>query len=285
MAITGTTFDLMRVTPDKDALLYHALAQGNDKIITGYKNELAVRATGLNVYVNTGAAIVQGRLIEVTSEERITVTANKKGFICLMVDLTQSNTATGTPGSADYNPVNKQVRVSAVDALTLQDLHTTGKVYTYPLAEYSSNGTAVVLTPRNPAFTKTIAMVDGAEMKGVKSGLSNVTTTLDSNDYTVTSPYFKDNGGWIEVLKPCNINYRLTGMSVTVGTNWRDLSFLFQRNGQPVTSARNVVGSQNGGVIYTEGYVSLKKGDLFIIQTNGDTTAHVRTIKGIIEVY
>ena len=58
MAINGITFDRMRVTTKSDALLYYSMLDNNDRIIKGYKNELNVSATGLSVFVSTGACVV-----------------------------------------------------------------------------------------------------------------------------------------------------------------------------------------------------------------------------------
>lgn len=143
MTITGTTFDRMRVTPDKDALLYYSLNQGINRVIKGYKNNLELVVSGLNVSVNTGAAVIKGRLVEVTELHKLTVPANTSGYIVLTIDLTQQNSSTGTPGNSDYLPVNNQVSVQVVDKLVQQDLLNDGLIYMFPLASYTSNGTTV----------------------------------------------------------------------------------------------------------------------------------------------
>ena len=61
MTLQGYQFDKAKVTPEADAQLYSYLAQTSDnKVISG----LTATATGLNVYVSAGKALVQGRLIE-----------------------------------------------------------------------------------------------------------------------------------------------------------------------------------------------------------------------------
>lgn len=146
MAINGITFDRMRVTTKSDALLYYSMLDNNDRIIKGYKNELNVSATGLSVFVSTGACVVQGRLIDVDEEELVSVSANDTGYICLVIDLTQVNTSEGEAGTPGYTPVNNQVRLEVVKTLVQQDLFEDGKLYTFPLASFTSTGTTVNLT-------------------------------------------------------------------------------------------------------------------------------------------
>ena len=146
MAINGITFDRMRVTTKSDALLYYSMLDNNDRIVKGYKNELNVSATGLSVFVSTGACVVQGRLIDVDEEELVSVSANDTGYICLVIDLTQVNTSEGEAGTPGYTPVNNQVRLEVVKTLVQQDLFEEGKLYTFPLASFTSTGTTVVLT-------------------------------------------------------------------------------------------------------------------------------------------
>lgn len=149
MGLIGHTFPRMKVSPSADALLYHSLLDGNDRIIKGYKDELKVIATGLNTYVGTGACIIQGRMIENDEEAQVTVSANDSGFICIVIDLTQTNTSTGVSGTPDYNPINNQIRLEVVKELVQQDLHNGGQLFTFPLASFVSNGTTVSLKKIN----------------------------------------------------------------------------------------------------------------------------------------
>lgn len=151
MTITGTTFDRMRVTSDKDAALFHTLNRGLDHVIRGYKNDMLVTTSGLNLYVDTGAAVVEGRFVEVTAKETIAVPANTTGFLAITVDLTQENTSTGTPGNADYLPVNNQVKLQVVNNLVQQEMFKDGKIYMMPLIAYKSTGSAVAVTDSAPS--------------------------------------------------------------------------------------------------------------------------------------
>ena len=129
MALQGYQFDKAKVTPESDAQLYSYLAQSSDnKVISG----LTVTATGLNVYVSSGKALVQGRLIENVQQAQLTAQANKIGYVCIVIDLTQTNTSTGTPGTSDYVPVNNQLRLELVGVLNQQVLNSGGLIYTFP---------------------------------------------------------------------------------------------------------------------------------------------------------
>lgn len=143
MTLQGYQFDKAKVTPEADATLYSYLAQSSDnKVISG----LTATATGLNVYIASGKALVQGRLIENTQQVQLTAQANKTGYVCITIDLTQDNTSTGTPGSIDYLPINNQLRLELVDNLTQQNLNSGGLIYTFPLYSYVSTGATMTLT-------------------------------------------------------------------------------------------------------------------------------------------
>lgn len=143
--ITGYTFDKMRVTPAADSLMYHHLNLKRDRWIQGYKNNLKPTASGLNVIIDTGAAIVHGRLVEILEPITLSIPANTAGFIVIEVDLTKTNTSTGTPGGSDYTPINNQVTLKYVDVMVQQDITDSGQIYHYPVVGYSSNGSSVTL--------------------------------------------------------------------------------------------------------------------------------------------
>ena len=144
MTLQGYQFDKAKVTPESDAALYSYLAQGglDNKVISG----LTATATGLNVYVSAGKALVQGRLIENSQQMQLTAQANKTGYVCVTIDLTQTNTSTGSPGTSNYMPVNNQLRLELVDVLNQQNLNSDGLIYTFPTYSYSTTGTSVTLT-------------------------------------------------------------------------------------------------------------------------------------------
>ena len=148
MAIIAPTFDFMKVAPGDDAHLYHYFANGNG-IDPDWGTRFRVTASGLNVTVQTGMVMVQGRMIKNTSNLAIAVPANSSGSIVITVDLTKTNTFSGTPGDDNYNPVNNQVRIERVAALVQQDLLNGGSIYMFELATYTSNGSVATVTPAN----------------------------------------------------------------------------------------------------------------------------------------
>jgi hypothetical protein len=149
MTLQGYQFDKAKVTPEADAKLYSYLAQASDnKVISG----LTATATGLNVYVSTGKVLVQGRLIENVQQAQLTAQANKTGYVCITIDLTQNNTSTGTTGTSNYAPVNNQLRLELVDTLNQQDLNNGGLIYTFPIYSYVSTGSSIALTKNSISF-------------------------------------------------------------------------------------------------------------------------------------
>ena len=144
MTLQGYQFDKAKVTPESDAQLYSYLAQGglDNKVASG----MAATSTGLNIYVATGKALVQGRWIAIQQQEQLSAQANTSGYVAITIDLTQPNTATGTPGTSDYAPVNNQLRLELVAILNQQNLSNDGLIYTFPIYSYSTTGTSVTLT-------------------------------------------------------------------------------------------------------------------------------------------
>lgn len=186
MTLNGYQFDKAKVTPEADAALYSYLAQSSDnKVISG----LTATATGLNVYVSTGKSLVQGRLIENSQQMQLTAQANKTGFVCATIDLTQDNASTGTPGTSNYVPVNNQLRLELVDVLNQQDLNSGGLIYTFPIYSYVSTGTSVALTKLERNYYKAIesTVIDlgwGLKVTAIRSGkyiFVNGTATPASN--------------------------------------------------------------------------------------------------------
>lgn len=149
MTIQGYQFDKMKVTPESDAALFSYLAQGLDnKVFKG----MTATVSGLNVYIETGKALVQGRFVEVTQQHQLSAQANTSGYVVITIDLTQSNTATGTPGTGNYLPINNQLRLELVENLNQQDLSAGGVIYTLPLYTYSSTGTSINLMKVNSSY-------------------------------------------------------------------------------------------------------------------------------------
>lgn len=154
MTIQGYQFDKCKVTPEADAALYYQLNNKQNHVIAGYKNEMNVTSSGLNVYVDTGCALVMGRYCEITNQEQLSVMANTEGYVCITIDLTETNTAEGVPGSADYVVANNQLRVELVNELVQQDLFNDGQVYTFPLAKVVANGTGVTVNKTADSYTR-----------------------------------------------------------------------------------------------------------------------------------
>lgn len=146
MAITGSTFDRMRVTPINDSRTYYGAYSRNIIVRNVYGGDGFNRTTnGLEVTINPGVAMIMGRQVELTDAITLAVPANSKGYLVITIDLSKENTSTGTPGQPDYSPVNNQVSMRVVTTLTQQDLTDGGQVYDFPLYSYVSTGSAVTI--------------------------------------------------------------------------------------------------------------------------------------------
>ena len=151
MAIIAPTFDFMKVAPGDDGHLYDYLSDGGG-IDPEYAEKLAISSSGLTVTVAPGMAIVKGRMVKNTSSLEVSIPANSNGFIVITIDLTKTNTFTGTPGDDNYKPVNNQVRIERVASLVQQDIINGGSIYHFPLAQYTSNGSTTTIVKEFSTF-------------------------------------------------------------------------------------------------------------------------------------
>lgn len=246
MTIQGYQFDKIKVTPESDAALYSYLAQNSDnKVIKG----ATATASGLNIYVSTGKALVQGRLIEITQQHQLSAQSNTTGYVVITVDLTQSNTATGTPGTSSYIAVNNQLKMELVETLTQQDLSDGGLIYTFPLYSYVSTGTSVALTKIDKSFFKKMetATID------LGWGMSVVLTKKDgvvfANGTATPSSSAGSTGGFdlgVKVpdgFRPCLNNEAIIKSQ---GNNSQWSSYVITSSG----SARIITGGMNVGYTF-----------------------------------
>ncbi|MDT1959039.1 hypothetical protein MX629_11420 [Carnobacterium divergens] len=141
----GYTFDRMKVQAANDGALYNLLNKNKSYAVSDLLNGVEVSASGLNVYVDTGYALIQGRFIEVTEKVSIPLPANSSGYIVFEIDLTQINEFEGTPGKADYKGINNQLSLKYVENLTPGDINNNDKITTFPLASFTTNGSTTTL--------------------------------------------------------------------------------------------------------------------------------------------
>lgn len=150
MAITGYQFDMQMVPASKDASVIHALT-GESNGVLRRGNDFAIMANGLQVTIGTGQAIIQGRLVEVTSNESVTLPANSTGKICIVIDLTKTNAVVGVPGQSGYSATIKQVYIlPVVGSLTQDDLNNGGYIYELPLATFTTTSNSATIVQTNP---------------------------------------------------------------------------------------------------------------------------------------
>ena len=248
MTLQGYQFDKAKVTPEADAQLYSYLAQSSDnKVISG----LTVTATGLNVYLAAGKALVQGRLVEVTQQHQLTAQANATGYVCITVDLTQINTATGTPGTSDYAPVNNQLRLELVDILNQQNLSDGGLIYTFPIYSYTSTGTSVSLTKTDRGFENSSI----AHFSSSGADITFVAPWDCTAEIDISYHGWGYNGGeWgIGVSTPAGLTKIYEAVGYTNGHNSQAISmptkagFLGLKKGQQYTFSKRDTLGQAGG--------------------------------------
>lgn len=152
MAITMYQSDRNFVTPSNDASLYSALS-GDTTGVINRGNKLKITVNGLTATVDTGQAIIFGRLVEITTPQSFTLPANSSGNICIVVDLSKSNTVVGQAGQSNYAVTVNQVYLAGVTGSLVQDdINNGGFIYELPLATFSSTSTSATFSQHNPVL-------------------------------------------------------------------------------------------------------------------------------------
>ena len=153
--LVGYQFDKMRVTPANDALVLSAANYAPPFVIDYYRRECNISANGTTgVIVNTGAFFIYGRLVEILEPITVPVpSANGAYSICLKIDLSQANSASGDPLTADYTVTNNQISIAIVSGdayqhhtnsnVIKQDLLTDGLVYMHPFGLITRSGSGL----------------------------------------------------------------------------------------------------------------------------------------------
>lgn len=144
--ITGYTFDRAKVTPMQDSTLYDFLNYGDNTVIPGIGSSMSVSVNGLTCTIAPGKAVVCGRVIEITVPQDVQIPASSTGYLCLTIDLSQTNTSSGTPGQTDYTFVINQVRAEFVTSLTQNNLFNGELIYNFPLGSVTSTATTASFT-------------------------------------------------------------------------------------------------------------------------------------------
>ena len=132
MAIKGYQFDNMIVHPKVDAKLYFAL-QGD----IFYRNigsktggrldsiQISSASNGKIVTITPSSHVVAGRLVEIT--ENMTFTVPFNSYLAFTIDLTKTNSPSGTPFTSSYSVLNNQLSLTVISQRLTQSIFNTFK--------------------------------------------------------------------------------------------------------------------------------------------------------------
>ncbi|WP_349550262.1 hypothetical protein [Leuconostoc pseudomesenteroides] len=170
MAITMYQSDRNMVSPANDASLYSGLVNDSNGTLNR-GTQFAVTVNRLVATIGTGQAVIQGRLVEITQSEALTLPANSSGYIAIAVDLTKTNDVSGKAGDASYLvKVNQAYLVTVTGTLTQDDLNNGGFLYELPIASFTSTTTSATTTVIRSIFNdtgwKNMTLAAGAQFNG-----------------------------------------------------------------------------------------------------------------------
>lgn len=155
MSITMYQSDRNFVTPANDASLYAAIS-GDSSGVLKRGNGLKITANGLTVTVQTGQAVVLGRLIEITEPVTFSLPGSSSGNIAIVIDLSKANTVIGQAGMPNYRvKVNQVYLAGVVGNLIQEDINNGGYIYQLPLAAFTTTATSATIKQHNPMLNDT----------------------------------------------------------------------------------------------------------------------------------
>lgn len=220
MTITMYQADRSYVTPANDASLYSALVNDTNGILNR-GNNFSMTTNGLAVTVNTGQALVQGRLTEIIVPEIVYLPPNTSGKICLTIDLSKINSVIGEIGTPDYEVKVNQVYLSCVsEDIVQEDLNNGGVIYQLPLASFASTATSAAVTAVKTVFKDTGWI-----------------------DFTLADNAFYQDGSYAR--------YRV--MNNTVFARWCNINCTKTQNGNQVFKIPNSIKPSVAGAYYAAG--------------------------------
>lgn len=176
MTITMYQSDRNTVSPANDASLYAAITNGQS-VILPRGNKFNITVNGLVATIGTGQAIIQGRLIEITQPETLTLPANSSGYIAIAVDLTKTNDVSGSAGTPSYSVKVNQVYLVAVKrTLTKDDLNNGGFVHEIAIAKFTTTTTTATATVQQNLMFDTgwmnIPLATGTKVLDIGTGFA-----------------------------------------------------------------------------------------------------------------
>ena len=160
MTIIGTQFDRAKVTAKNDAALYDAINSGRSFVVPNVLNNMNVTTNALVATINTGRAVIQGRMVEVTVAHPVTIPANSKGFLVLTIDLSKVNSSTGTPGNSNYTFINNQLTARFVTTATTNQLNNNGLVFDFVLGSVTTTANAITFVKNASAYSTALTNVE-----------------------------------------------------------------------------------------------------------------------------
>ncbi len=148
MTIYCVTSDRHTPTAMTDAQLYDQLYNHRSGVIADIESGMAVTVSGQTVTVNRGVAILQGRFVHISEPETITIPSDavSGSHVVIQINLTVQNESTGTPGTADYFPIDRQTSVQVVNSLVQDNLNNEGSLFMLPLGTITGGGAGWVFT-------------------------------------------------------------------------------------------------------------------------------------------
>ena len=148
--LRGYQFDLAPVTAKNDASLYDNLNFNFSYVLPNRGNEINVTTSGLSAIVDTGQALIQGRLVEIDAPLTVSIPASSTGFLVIEIDLAKVNNSSGE--GLTYQFTNNQLSIKFVTVLVQGDLHNTDTLYHFNLGAITSNASGASFTKNQDVY-------------------------------------------------------------------------------------------------------------------------------------
>lgn len=203
--IDGYFHDNVLVRGSEMAKITNALAGKQSYVVAGYAQGMNITTSGLNVTVQPGFAVIQGYPVVIKQSIILNLPANSSGYVVITIDKSKDVIFEGSPDEpGTYSWENNQVALEFVTSLTNGDLMNDDAIFTFSLAQVTTNATSASVTKNNSSYTYVPNFSDGLKSKGVNVRndtenesiflKANLTKTGGFNDLTETGVYIISDG-------------------------------------------------------------------------------------------
>lgn len=144
--IDGYFHDNVLVRGSEMAKLTNALAGNRSFVVPNYAQGMNIIASGLNVTIQPGFAVIQGHPVVIKQPMMLSLPANSTVYLVITIDKSKDVSFEGDPNEAgSYTWENNQVALEYVTTLVDGNLNNEDSLFTFQLAKVVTTATTATI--------------------------------------------------------------------------------------------------------------------------------------------